>query len=157
LLDQWLAPSNRPAGAYALFDVVDVLETVSPSTEVENHLCELVAQSSVDLDFLADITRRLGWGRAEQAVRQRLPQTPRLSAAALARCSALRCWSRAAFGHQLEDFALAWGELGDWVVVAVAPNELREDGWVDRGAAFGDARRTEARNSSTSDTPSLRR
>lgn len=54
--------------------MVDVLEAAPPSGEVENHLCELVAQSSVDLDFLADITRRLGWRRAEQAVGQRLPQ-----------------------------------------------------------------------------------
>ena len=45
----------------------------------------------------------------------------------------------AAFGHQLEDFALAWGELGERVVVAVQADELCDDGRVDRGAAFGDA------------------
>jgi hypothetical protein len=77
LLDQWLAPSNRPSGTYAPFDVVDVLEAASLSTDVEDHLCELAAQSSVDLDFLADMTRRLGWARAEQVVSQRLPKNSR--------------------------------------------------------------------------------
>lgn len=77
MLDQWLAPSGRPSGTYARFEVVDVAEAASPSTDVQSHLCDLVAQSSVDLHFLADITRRLGWGRAEQAVGQRLPQHSR--------------------------------------------------------------------------------
>jgi Cap4 SAVED domain len=77
LLDRWLASSHRPSDTYPSFDVVDMLEAAAPSAEVENHLCELIAQSAVDLDFLADVTRRLGWQRAEQAVGQRLPQNSR--------------------------------------------------------------------------------
>jgi Cap4 SAVED domain len=72
-----LTSSERPPGTYASFEVVDVLEAERPSADIENHLCELVAQSSVDLAFLADITNRLGWRRAEQAVSQRLPRNAR--------------------------------------------------------------------------------
>jgi hypothetical protein len=45
----------------------------------------------------------------------------------------------AAFGHYFEDVALARRELGDWVVVAVAADEVCDDCGVDRGAAFCDA------------------
>lgn len=77
LLDRWLSSSNRPSDTYSSFAVVDILEAAAPSADVENHLCELVARSAVDLDFLADVTRRLGWRRAEQAVGRRLPQNSR--------------------------------------------------------------------------------
>ena len=39
----------------------------------------------------------------------------------------------AAFGHQLEDLPFAWRELSDGVV-ALAADELCDDGRVDRGA-----------------------
>jgi len=38
----------------------------------------------------------------------------------------------AALGHQFEDFAFARGEVGDWVVAAVAADELCDNGGVDR-------------------------
>ena len=42
-------------------------------------------------------------------------------------------------GHQLEHLALARGQLLEGVVGALAPDELTDDGGVERGAAVGDA------------------
>jgi hypothetical protein len=73
VLDQWLQPTDRPPEAFAHFRVVDITELDAPSAAVKDHLCDLLRESALDLEFLEDMTRRLGWAKAEAIVRQRLP------------------------------------------------------------------------------------
>jgi hypothetical protein len=73
VLDQWLQSEERASSTFAHFDVIDLTEREAPSAEIKEHLCDLLLESAVDLAFLEDVTRRLGWARAESIVRQRLP------------------------------------------------------------------------------------
>ena len=74
MLDQWLRCVERPPESFSHFKVEDVTEILPPSEAVKTHVSQLIRESAIDLAFLEDITRRLGWERAESMVRQRLPE-----------------------------------------------------------------------------------
>ena len=73
LLDRWLTPARRGESDFAHFVAIDVTEVGPPSDDVREHLRELIVASAIDLAFLEDVTRRLGWANAEAMVQQRLP------------------------------------------------------------------------------------
>jgi hypothetical protein len=73
VLEEWLQPTDRPPEAFAHFRVIDIAELDAPSGAVKDYLRDLLHESAVDLGFLEDVTRRLGWAKAEAIVRQRLP------------------------------------------------------------------------------------
>jgi hypothetical protein len=73
VLKDWLKAKNRVAKSYKAFEVQDVTELGLPSQAVRTHLSDAVKAASVDIDFLADLTARLGWKKATAFVKQRLP------------------------------------------------------------------------------------
>jgi hypothetical protein len=74
MLEQWLIWADRDPRAFSHFEVADVTQTAPPSDAVQTHIAELIRTSAIDLSFLEDVTRRLGWQKAESLVRQRLPE-----------------------------------------------------------------------------------
>lgn len=72
MLNHWLQAAQRPSGEFTGFSVVDVTEFAAPAAPVREHLAQILQVSAADGGFLEDLTRRLGWGKTEAIVSQRL-------------------------------------------------------------------------------------
>ena len=75
MLNGWLDATQRPAGTFANFEVVDVVErSTPPEKEVVDHLRDLVRDALVGVDFITRAAERLGWGDVASLVSQVTPQ-----------------------------------------------------------------------------------
>ena len=61
MISNWLAWTPRDPSPYENFQLIDINERASISSEVKSHLTELLVEARFDLPFLQVVTKRLGW------------------------------------------------------------------------------------------------
>lgn len=75
MLAAWIGCRTRSPSKYRRFAVIDGLEKIPPSDEVKRHLSSLLQAARFDPDFIAALSRELGWMTVAEKVKN---MTPRL-------------------------------------------------------------------------------
>ncbi len=78
MLANWLKWNLRNPNPYLRFQVIDVSEHGDKDNAVKSHLKKIFLDSTVDLSFVANLTKRIGWSKAEVFIANSVPSSPRM-------------------------------------------------------------------------------
>jgi hypothetical protein len=68
MLDRWLSSNQRESSSYSDFEVIDVVQTSGPTSEMQSTLINLLRDSRFDPEFLGSMAEHLGWNVVRDSI-----------------------------------------------------------------------------------------